>query len=123
MAKLAMGELETAVMNVLWDAAGPLTPGQVHEALSAERVLAYTTVLTILVRLWDKGRLDQEPHGRAYEYRPLQSREAYTASRMGEVLGSAKDRRLALSYFVSDLLPVERTRLRRLLESGEGDPK
>ncbi|MDA8316543.1 MAG: BlaI/MecI/CopY family transcriptional regulator, partial [Actinomycetota bacterium] len=46
MAKLAMGELEAVVMDVLWDAAEPLTPGQVHEVLSGERSLAYTTVMT-----------------------------------------------------------------------------
>ncbi|MHB1534987.1 MAG: BlaI/MecI/CopY family transcriptional regulator [Acidimicrobiales bacterium] len=122
MAKLAMGELEAAVMDVLWDAPGPLTPGQVHEALSAGRSLAYTTVMTVLVRLWHKERLGREPQGRAYAYHPLQNREAYAASRMGEVLGTTKDRRLALSYFVANLVPAERTRLRRLLEPGERKP-
>jgi predicted transcriptional regulator len=119
MAKLAMGELEAVVIDVLWDAAGPLTPGQVHEVLSGERSLAYTTVMTILVRLWRKGRLDREPRGRAYAYRPLQSREAYAASRMDEVLGRTKDRPLALSYFIATLKPGDRARLRRLLD-GDG---
>ena len=122
MAKLAMGELEAAVMDVLWGAAGPLTPGQVQEVLSADRSLAYTTVMTVLVRLWQKGRVGRESHGRAYAYHPLQSREAYAALRMGEVLGTTKDRRLALNYFVAGLLPAERTRLRRLLEPGEKRP-
>jgi len=117
MAKLAMGELEAAVMDVLWDAAGPLTPGQVHEVLSGERSLAYTTVMTILVRLWQKGRLDREPLGRAYSYRPLQSREAYAASRMDEVLGGTRDRPLALSYFIAGLKPGDRARMRALLET------
>ena len=119
MAKLAMGELEAVVMDVLWDASDPLTPGQVHEILSAERPLAYTTVMTILARLWRKRRLEREQRGRAYAYRPLLSREAYAASRMDEVLGSTKDRPLALSYFVANLKPGDRTRLRRLLDGGE----
>ena len=119
MAKLAMGELEAEVMDVLWDAAGPLTPGQVHELMSGERPLAYTTVMTILVRLWRKGRLDRQPAGRAYAYQPRQSREAYAASRMDEVLGATKDRPLALSYFVSGLRPGDRARLRRLLDGGD----
>lgn len=122
MAKVATGELEAAVMDVLWGAAGPLTPGEVQEALSADRSLAYTTVLTVLVRLWQKGRVGREAHGRAYAYHPLQSREAYAAWRMGEVLGTTKDRSLALSYFVDNLLPAERTRLRRLLKPGEKRP-
>ena len=120
MAKLAMGELEAEVMDVLWDAGGPLTPGQVHELMLAERPLAYTTVMTILVRLWRKGRLDRQPAGRAYAYQPLKSREAYAASRMDEVLGATKDRPLALSYFIAGLKPGDRTRLRRLLDGGGG---
>jgi predicted transcriptional regulator len=118
MAKLAMGELEAVVMDVLWDAAEPLTPGQVHEVLSGERSLAYTTVMTILARLWRKGRLEREQRGRAYAYRPLLSREAYAASRMDEVLGGTKDRPLALSYFIAGLKPGDRARLRRLLDGG-----
>ena len=43
-----MGELEAAVMSVLWDRGGWLTPGEVHEALGPQRKLAYTTVMTIL---------------------------------------------------------------------------
>ncbi|MDA8281937.1 MAG: BlaI/MecI/CopY family transcriptional regulator [Actinomycetota bacterium] len=99
MAKLAMGALEAEVMDVLWDAGGPLTPGQVHELMSAERPLAYTTAMTILVRLWRKGRLDRQPAGRAYAYRPPRSREAYAASHMDEVLGATKDRPLAPELF------------------------
>ena len=121
MAKLAMGELEATVMDVMWDATGPLTAGQVHEILSVERSLAYTTVMTILVRLWQKGRLEREPRGRAFAYRPVQDREAYAASRMGEVLGATKDRRLALSYFVASLMPAEQARLRRMLQVGGKD--
>lgn len=122
MAKLAMGELESAVMNVLWDATFPLTPGQVHEILSVDRPLAYTTVMTVLVRLWEKGRLERRQSGRAFVYHPLQSREAYAASRMGEVLGGTKDRRLALGYFVASLRPAERIKLRHLLEHTESKP-
>ncbi|MDA8358414.1 MAG: BlaI/MecI/CopY family transcriptional regulator [Actinomycetota bacterium] len=118
MAKLAMGELEAVVMDVLWDAAEPLTPGQVHEVLSGERSLAYTTVMTILARLWRKGRLEREQRGRAYAYRPLLGREAYAASRMDELLGGTKDRPLALSYFIAGLKPGDRARLRRLLDGG-----
>ena len=114
-AKRGMGELESVVMEVLWDADGSLTPGEVHELLSDERPLAYTTVMTILARLWRKGRLEREQRGRAYAYRPVQSREAYAASRMDEVLGHTKDRPLALSYFVANLKPGDRARLRRLL--------
>ncbi|MHB8293362.1 MAG: BlaI/MecI/CopY family transcriptional regulator [Acidimicrobiales bacterium] len=119
MAKLAMGELEALVMDILWEADGPLTPGEVHGVLSVKRQLAYTTVMTILARLWRKGRLRREQRGRAYAYQPIASREAYAASRMDEVLGATSDRPLALSYFVANLGPGDRARLRRLLDGNE----
>jgi hypothetical protein len=37
---------EAAVVDVLWDQGGWLTPGEVHEVLAADRPLAYTTVMT-----------------------------------------------------------------------------
>ncbi len=49
-----LGELERAVMDHLWDSSEPQTVRQVHEALSAHRELAYTTVMTVLQRLAKK---------------------------------------------------------------------
>ena len=121
MARLPMGELEAAVMDILWDRGGWLTPGEVHEALSSDRRLAYTTVMTILVRLWQKGRLERERDGRAFAYRPVLSREEYAAARMNETLAAARDRPLALSRFVDDLSPNDRAQLRRMLRGRSED--
>jgi predicted transcriptional regulator len=110
-----MGELEAAVMDVLWDRGGWLTPGEVHETLSADRPLGYTTVMTILTRLWQKGRLERERDGRAYAYRPLLSREEHAATHMGKLLEATQDRPLALSRFVDALSPNDRAQLRRML--------
>src|SRR5258708_20441407 len=74
-----MGELESAVMDVVWDRGGWLTPGEVHEVLAAERPLAYTTVMTILVRLWQKGRLRRQRDRRAYPPSSLLARPASSA--------------------------------------------
>ncbi len=115
MAKLAMGELEATVMDVLWDNGGWLTPGEVHDVVAAERDLAYTTVMTILVRLWQKGRVDRQRDGRAYAYRPLQNREENAAVRMQEMLTATRDRPAALARFVAALPPSDRAQLRRLL--------
>ena len=115
MVKLRTGELESGVMDVLWDRGGWLTPGDVHETLTAERPIAYTTVMTILVRLWRKGRLDRQRDGRAYAYRPRQSREEHAAERMGQLLVGARDRPAALAHFVESLNPGDRDQLRRML--------
>ncbi|HEV2811495.1 MAG TPA: BlaI/MecI/CopY family transcriptional regulator [Acidimicrobiales bacterium] len=114
--QLRGGELEAAVMDVLWDAGAWLTPGEVHEVLSESRALAYNTVLTILVRLWEKERLQRQRDGRAYAYRPLLTREQYAAVRIEQVLHEARDRPAALANFVEALGDRDRTQLRRLLE-------
>ncbi|MEW6473887.1 MAG: BlaI/MecI/CopY family transcriptional regulator [Actinomycetota bacterium] len=115
-----MGELEARVMGVLWDQGGWLSPGEVHAVLNDERPLAYTTVMTILVRLWQKERVERQRDGRAYVYRPLQTREEYAAMRMTEMLVSASDRPAVLARFLDTLRPTDRDQLRRLLRSEAG---
>ena len=119
MAKLAMGELEATVMDILWDSGGWLTPREVHDVMAAKRPLAYTTVMTILVRLWHKGRLERQRDGRAYAYRPVTTREEHAAARMHEMLTGTSDRPLALSRFVESLSPADRSQLRRLLANAK----
>lgn len=114
-----MGELERAVMQVLWDRGGWHTPGEVHEVLAADRPLAYTTVMTILVRLWQKGRLERQRDGRAFAYRPVESREEHAAARMGEILQGVADRPIALSHFLASLPAADRVQLRRMLKSND----
>lgn len=63
-----LGALESAVMEVVWCADRPVTVGEVHERLSARRPLAYTTVMTVMTRLVEKGILQRARRGRAYVY-------------------------------------------------------
>jgi predicted transcriptional regulator len=74
---IAFTDRELDVMNVLWerDAA---TVAEVQGALTDE--LAYTTVLTILRTLEEKGHVGHEEVGRAYRYHPLVEREEAGAS-------------------------------------------
>lgn len=64
-----LGPLERRVMEHLWRS-GPSTVGETREALNsgATSPLAYTTVMTILVRLFDKGYLRRAREGRLYRY-------------------------------------------------------
>ncbi|MGH8957322.1 MAG: BlaI/MecI/CopY family transcriptional regulator [Acidimicrobiia bacterium] len=110
-----LGELEARVMEAVWDRGGWLTPREVLDVLTAERELAYTTVMTILVRLWRKGLLERRKDGRAFAYHPVQSREEWTARRMGELLALADDRAEALNHFVESMGQADRAQLRRVL--------
>lgn len=114
-----LGELEARVMEVVWESGGWLTTREVLEALSGERKLAYTTVMTILVKLWKKGLLERRKDGRAYAYHPVRTREQWTAHRMGELLALAENRPAALSHFVSDMSKADLDQLRRLLRFEE----
>ncbi len=102
-------------MEVVWDRGGWSTPGEVLELLEGERDLAYTTVMTILVRLWQKGLLERHKDGRAYAYHPTQTREEWTAQRMSELLQIANDRAEALVHFLAEMGAADRDQLRRLL--------
>lgn len=107
--------LENAVMDVLWDAMTELTPGEVKERLPEERAVSYTTVMTVMARLWKKGRLSRERRGRAYAYLPTMTRTDHAALRMEEILDTAGDRSNALARFAEQLSASERRRLRDFL--------
>jgi predicted transcriptional regulator len=113
--KLPMGGLLDAVMNTLWDDGGWMTPGEVHAGLQGDRPLAQTTVTTVLVRLWEKDRLERRPHGRTHQYHPTMSREEWAAARITDVLVAGGDRKAALTHFVDALDAEDRIELQRML--------
>ena len=117
-----MGELERAVMEQLWSSEDWVTVRAVHEALSAERDVAYTTVMTVLDRLAKKELVKQRREGRAYLYQAAGSRSAMTADLMREALVefAEGERRTALMAFVGDSTAEERAALREALAELEG---
>lgn len=113
-----LGDLERAVLEVLWASADePLTVREVHEALAAGRDLAYTTVMTVLDRMARKELVEQQRAGRAYRYRALSSRSEMTAELMRDTLGefAEEDRRAALVAFVDEASDADRRALREAL--------
>lgn len=112
-ARRGMGELEAEVMSCLWGAERPITPAEVRDALGG--ALAYTTVMTILARLWDKGLAERERRGRAYAYSPTVSEAEAAAQRMRATLERTSDRETALARFVDELSAQDARALRRIL--------
>lgn len=110
-----MGELEAAVLAVLWAAPGPLTARRVQEDLPMP--LARTTVATLLARLYEKGAVVRERAGRGYAYAAAQDRQGLTARRMHRELDRDADREVVLARFVSQLGPEDERILRDLLEA------
>jgi predicted transcriptional regulator len=113
-----LGELERAIMDVLWEHPEPLTVRQVSGRLT-DRDLAHTTVMTVLDRLAKKGFARRERDGRAWRYRAAESREAYVTELMLNALDQTGDRQAALARFVRSVSGAEARALRRALEALE----
>ena len=111
-----LGELERAIMDVLWEAAEPLSVREVSGLLT-DRDLAHTTVMTVLDRLAKKGFARRERNGRAWHYRAAESREAYVTELMLSALDQAGDRQAALARFARSVSGTEAQALLRALGS------
>ena len=114
MARRPDGALESEVLSVLWQAKRSLTPAEVRSELSGG--LAYTTVMTVLVRLHEKGLLRRDQRGRAFAYSASLSESELTARRMAEALGGTSDRISALTGFVGGLSKRDVDLLRQVVE-------
>ena len=104
--ELALGELEAAVMRVIWDAGKPVVVEDVRQALEQQgRRVAYTTVMTTMTRLYRKGLLARTKRGRAYEYSPTMTEQEFGDSvaraAIDGVLSSFTEP--AVAYFVQAL--------------------
>ncbi|MGW0732380.1 BlaI/MecI/CopY family transcriptional regulator [Streptomyces sp. NPDC002851] len=111
------GELEQAIMNVVWAGDGPLTVREVLEQLNRERpqALAYNTVQTVMEILHRKGWLSRAKDGRAFRYRATKDREAYAASLIDQVWATGADRTATLVRLFDELDDAEVAELRAAL--------
>lgn len=80
-----LGELQAEVMEAFWRR-GEATVREVLNDLNRTRELAYTTVLTLVSRLWSRGLLTREPEGRGFRYRPAKSRQEFLAELSDELI-------------------------------------
>jgi predicted transcriptional regulator len=108
----ALGALEAAVMDVLWQAAAPLPVREVMRALTWPKPLAYTTVMTVLDNLHRKGYVERSLQGRAYFYRPAVDRGEVAAEAIRQVLNEAADPEAVLLHFASTVTDDESKALR-----------
>jgi predicted transcriptional regulator len=116
-----LGSLETAVLECLWAADGPLAPREVLDQVDPD--LAYTTVVTILTRLTDKGLVTRERAGRSFVYQPEITEADLVAGKMSAALAAAGDRQATLSRFVEGLSKREARNLRALLDGAQEERK
>lgn len=108
-----LGELEGAVMDVLWRADGAMTVREVLTELNETRDLAYTTIMTVLDNLHRKGWVERELHNRAYQYMPSETREEAAARAVRELLDSSGAPEAVLLHFAKSVSEDESAALRK----------
>jgi len=102
--KKALGDLEAEVMELMWER-GEASVRDIHAALEKTREIAYTTVMTVMGRLAEKGLLIKEREGKLYRYHPSITKDDFSRSFIGSILsGLCKGLTgPALAYFVDHL--------------------
>ena len=122
MGKHTLGELQHAIMQVLWER-DEATVAEVHEALFDERGLAPTTIATMLRKMEDKGVVAHRVEDRHFVYRAAVSEDAVRSTMVSELLDRlfAGDPAALVSHLVADhdIDQAEVERLRTLLETAE----
>jgi BlaI family penicillinase repressor len=122
MSKHTLGDLQHAIMKVLWST-GEATTTAVYDTLYAERGLAPTTIATMLRKMEDKGVVAHRVDGRHFVYRATVSEEEVRSSMVGELLDRlfAGDPAALVSHLVAghDLSEAELAELRALLAAAE----
>ncbi|WP_229843583.1 BlaI/MecI/CopY family transcriptional regulator [Streptomyces chryseus] len=106
-----LGELEDVVMTRVWQWNRPVTVREVLEDLQKERSIAYTTVMTVMDNLHQKGWVRREVEGRAYRYTAVSTRAAYSAALMNEAWSTSDNPAAALVAFFGMMSAEQRDAL------------
>lgn len=107
-----MGKLESSVMEIIWQKNNPVSVREITVQLQKKRKIAYTTVMTIMGRLFEKGILKRKEVGKAYTYQPAYSKDRFLTRVSRQIIknfiSSFGD--IAIAHFVSELekIPVKK---------------
>lgn len=112
-ARRPMGALEDQLIEYLWAVDAPTSASLIHKSVAPE--LAYTSVTTVLTRLWEKGRVDRTAVGRSYVYAATATEAEHRAGAMSTTLEGSGNRSEVLSRFVDALDSTDLAVLRDLL--------
>ncbi|MGW4029573.1 BlaI/MecI/CopY family transcriptional regulator [Streptomyces sp. NPDC004838] len=113
--KAQLGELEDAVMTRVWRLNRSVTVREILEELQQERSIAYTTVMTVMHKVYRKGWLSRELDGRAYRYTAVSTRADYAATLMNEAWARSDRPAAALVAFFGRMSQEQRQALHEAL--------
>jgi predicted transcriptional regulator len=116
---------ELEILKLLWERDGPAAVRDVLEVVNrqADPPRAYTTVMSLMNVMTEKGLLRRSPQGRAFVYEPAVPREQTLRSLLGETLERAYDgsARLLVAHLLDQSAPsaAELDQIRSLLDDYE----
>ncbi len=123
--KKLLGSLELEVMEFMWQA-GEATVRQGTKVIDRKRPIAYTTVMTVMGHLVDKGLLARTKEGKRYRYRVAQGRDEFLRETSKSIIRTLTDDfgDLAIAGFLGEINKVDTGRLeqlRSLLQEANGE--
>ncbi|MGW4959097.1 BlaI/MecI/CopY family transcriptional regulator [Nonomuraea sp. NPDC004186] len=115
---MQLGNLERSVMEALWEHPDGMFAHVLAAGLPSQP--ATTTVLTVLMRLSNKGMVSRERIGRAHLYKATADKDAFVAEAMRAALDEAGDVAAAVQRFVGTVTPEVARALREALGERDG---
>jgi|SRR5581483_6177888 len=114
-----LGDLQLKIMKVLWRAEDPVTVAEVHDAISVESPLAYTTIATMLRKMEARGLVRHRLLDRKFLYRPVVRAEEVTRNISAHFLDRLFEGSLAdlVSHLLTtrEISPKELAQLEKLI--------
>lgn len=119
-----LGELESDVMEIIWQSKGPISVRTVTQNIQKKRQIAYTTVMTVMGRLVEKGLLKCKKEDKAYTYQPAYSKDRFLTRVSRQIIKNfiASFGETAVAHFaeeVNRLTPTKRKELKKLLKEAQ----
>ena len=119
-----LGELESEVMEIIWQCKEPVSVKVVTQNLQKKRQIAYTTVMTIMSRLADKGLLKCKKTGKAYIYQSAYSKDKFLTRISRQIIKNfvSSFGETAVAHFIQEvekLTPVKRQALLKMLKENK----
>jgi predicted transcriptional regulator len=118
-------DAELSILRVLWEA-GPCTVRRVHEVLSRERPVAYTTALKLMQIMTEKGLVSRDERDRSHVYHAKLTEEQTQRQLVRDLLdrafGGSASKLVMQALAARRASAEELTEIRRLIEKNdEGD--
>lgn len=113
-----LGELESEIMEIIWHQKDATSVKDATEILSKRRKIAYTTVMTVMSRLVNKGVLVRHLSGPSYLYKPKVSKEQFMAKAVHGIFSSAVSTlgEEVLTHFVKEIQKISPKKRQELLK-------